>query len=241
MRPVRRLHPVPLAVGIAVALLTLQLGNWQTRRAAEKTALQAEFAAAQRSAPQALGAGDPAEWQTVEVRGEWLAERVILLDNRVHQGRAGYHVYMPFKAEGRDRGILVNRGWIAAAGDRSQLPAVHTHAGPVQIVGRVRRFPADPFTLAADAGGPTGRVWQTVDPKRYGAWSGFAVEDFYLQQTSAAADGLVRDWPAPDAGVDRHRGYAFQWYALAALALALTLIYLWKTLRSPLGERLDRC
>ena len=232
MKPVRRLHPVPLAAGIAVALLTLQLGHWQTRRAAEKTALQAEFAAAQRSVPQTLGAGDPAEWQAVEVRGEWIAERAVLLDNRVHQGRAGYHVYMPLEVEGSQRWILVNRGWIAAGGDRAQQPAVRTAAGPVQVVGRVRRFPADPFTLAADAGGPAERVWQTVAPERYRAWSDVAVEAFYLQQTSAADDGLVRDWPAPDAGVDRHRGYAFQWYALAALALALTLTYLWKTLRS---------
>jgi surfeit locus 1 family protein len=29
----------------------------------------------------------------------------------------------------------------------------------------------------------------------------------------------VRDWPAPALGVERHKGYAFQWYALAAMAV----------------------
>lgn len=240
MHPTRRLHLLPLAAGIAVALLTLELGNWQTRRAAEKTALQAQFAAAGRSAPQALAADEPAEWQAIELRGEWVPERGFLLDNRVHQGRAGYHVVMPLRVQGRTGWILVNRGWIAAAGDRAQLPAVRSSTGSVRLVGRVRRVPADPFTLAADAGDAAGPVRQTLDLARYRAWSGVAVEDFYLQQTSAADDGLVRDWPAPDAGVDRHRGYAFQWYALAVLALALTLVYLWKTLRSTPGERDDR-
>lgn len=240
MKPIRRLHPVPLAAGIAVALLTLQLGHWQTRRADEKTALQAEFAAAERSAPQVLGAGEPAEWQTVELRGEWVAERAILLDNRVHQGHAGYHVYMPLRVAGRAGWILVNRGWIAAGRERSHLPAVRTSDAPVHIVGRVRHFQAKAFSLATE-GSPVDAVWQTVDPQRYRTWSGSEIADFYVQQTSTADDGLIRDWPAPDAGVDRHRGYAFQWYALAALALLLTLSYVWKTLRSPHGERLDRC
>jgi surfeit locus 1 family protein len=26
----------------------------------------------------------------------------------------------------------------------------------------------------------------------------------------------VRNWPAPALDIDRHKGYAFQWYALAA-------------------------
>jgi len=33
----------------------------------------------------------------------------------------------------------------------------------------------------------------------------------------------VRDWPAPDFGVEKHRIYMFQWYAFAALALVLWL------------------
>jgi surfeit locus 1 family protein len=42
-----------------------------------------------------------------------------------------------------------------------------------------------------------------------------------VQQTLPAtpADLMARDWPLPEAGIDKHRGYAFQWYALAALAL----------------------
>jgi len=38
-------------------------------------------------------------------------------------------------------------------------------------------------------------------------------------------DGLVRDWPAPDFGVEKHRIYMLQWYALAALAAGLWLLF----------------
>jgi surfeit locus 1 family protein len=52
-----------------------------------------------------------------------------------------------------------------------------------------------------------------------------------LQQTSAAADGRVREWPAPAAGIDRHRGYALQWYSLAGLAAGLTAWYAWHLIK----------
>jgi cytochrome oxidase assembly protein ShyY1 len=41
------------------------------------------------------------------------------------------------------------------------------------------------------------------------------LQPIVLQQTSEAADGLARVWGRPDTGADKHRGYAFQWYALA--------------------------
>ncbi len=34
-------------------------------------------------------------------------------------------------------------------------------------------------------------------------------------------DGLERDWPPIDTGVDMHHGYAFQWFTLSGLVLVL--------------------
>jgi len=42
------------------------------------------------------------------------------------------------------------------------------------------------------------------------------VEQTGAQTGSDAA--LIRKWPAPAVDVDRNKGYAFQWYALAAMA-----------------------
>ncbi len=39
-----------------------------------------------------------------------------------------------------------------------------------------------------------------------------------------ATDDLRREWPQPASGVEKHRGYAFQWYALAALISALAAL-----------------
>jgi surfeit locus 1 family protein len=49
-------------------------------------------------------------------------------------------------------------------------------------------------------------------------------------QSDAPSDGLLRDWPAADLGLQKHYGYAFQWFALCALILGL---YVWFQLVKP--------
>ena len=69
--------------------------------------------------------------------------------------------------------------------------------------------------LELDANTEEGIVWQNLVLARYAKWSGLKLQPIVLQQTSDAADGLERAWARPDTGVNMHRGYAFQWYALA--------------------------
>lgn len=226
----RRLHPVPLVAGIAVALLTAQLGNWQVRRAHEKTELQERIdAGAAAPAIDARVETDVADWRTVALAGRWQAERTIFLDNRVRDGRVGYEVLTPLRLDG-DGVVLVNRGWTAGDPARRTLPTLPTEAAPVAVVGTVRRPAARPFTLADEPA--RGLLWQYLDVARYRDWSGLPVRDWIVQQTSPAADGLARDWPRPDAGIDRHRGYALQWYSLAGLSLVMTGTYVVRRLRT---------
>ena len=51
---------------------------------------------------------------------------------------------------------------------------------------------------------------------------------------STAGDGLRREWPLPALDVDRHYGYAFQWFALGAL---MTGLYVWFQLVHPHSQR----
>ena len=50
-----------------------------------------------------------------------------------------------------------------------------------------------------------------------------ALQPVVIQQESEIDDGLKREWSAPDLGIDKHYGYAFQWFAMAA---AIVIIYL---------------
>lgn len=231
---------VPLLAGLLVVAVALQLGQWQTRRAAEKLALQARmetFAASAPIAPRADAAA-LAEWQPLRLSGTWHSGATRLIDNRTHQGRAGYHVVTPLVLADGSGAVLVNRGWLAA-GDRRSVPEVAAPAGVQRVDGWLRLPQADPFMLAADAGDPSAPVWQHPDPLRHARLvAPNHLAQWIVYQTSAADDGLVREWPLPAAGVDRHRGYAFQWYALACLAAGLSVWAGWRLfLRSDHDDR----
>ena len=68
-----------------------------------------------------------------------------------------------------------------------------------------------------------GRVWQNLDIPRYEAATGLTVLPVIVEQTAPAAPGddLVREWPAPDLGAEKHMSYMLQWFAFAATTLVL--------------------
>ena len=76
-------------------------------------------------------------------------------------------------------------------------------------------------------------IWQNLDYDAYERRRSAALRDSLCAQASEYGwpDGLRREWPQPASGVDKHRGYAFQWYALAALICALAAYFGWKTWR----------
>ncbi|MFH1603541.1 MAG: SURF1 family protein [Pseudomonadota bacterium] len=219
----RRFRPafLPGAAALATIALTLALGNWQSRRAEEKLALGRDLDDAGRRAvlslpPSSVDARNY-EFARVSARGEYSAKRTILLDNKVLRGVAGYQVLTPLKIAGGDMYVLVNRGWVAAGARRDSLPQIRTPAG-TEIVEGIAVVPSSRI-LELDANTEEGIVWQNLVLARYAKWSGLKLQPIVLQQTSESGDGLVRAWKRPDTGADKHRGYAFQWYALAATIL----------------------
>jgi surfeit locus 1 family protein len=229
----RRFRPRALLAIVTVAFcaLAISAGVWQTRRAEEKAAIQARLERLAVDAPVPLPTDsiNAREYalRRVIARGEFDARHTILLDNRVLRGRAGYHVLAPLRLAGSDRYVLVNRGWIAAGRTRDDVPDVPTPAGAQRIEG-VATEPGAVFELADSP--PAGRVWQNLVLDRYSKWSGLPIQAVVIQQTDAADDGLVREWARPDAGVDRHRSYALQWYSFAVLAAGL---YVYFSFRRP--------
>lgn len=231
MRFLDRIHPVPLIAGVVVAVVAMQLGNWQLGRAAQKRETAArisQFSQSQAESMSSARDAAPPEWSRVRLSGEWLVEAVMYHDNRVHERQPGYHVLMPLRLPDGSA-VLINRGWVASGLDRTVLPAVVTPSGNIELTGRVIVPEHEPFSLGSDP--RDGARWQFVDPAAYGEWSGVPVAAWVVQQTSASDDGLVRDWPAPALGEDTHRGYALQWFSLAALALALTGYYIFRSFR----------
>lgn len=217
---------LPTLAALFFFVLTLSLGNWQSGRADTKRELQARYDAAVREAPIHVGSEQldhgSVLYRKLEVEGVFDDTHTILIDNRVLNGVAGYHVLTPLRIQGGPAAILVNRGWVAAGRTRDQVPIPPTPAGVVRLEGMAVDPHTRYFELAETL--PQGRVWQNLDFERYAMTARLQLQPVLLLQTSDQADGLRRNWPRPDTGVDTHVSYAFQWYSLAATLVVLWLI-----------------
>ena len=209
------------AVGIAA---TIALGFWQWGRGEQKTALH-EAMARQESLP-ALGAqavGDPQSvHRAVVLRGTWIPERTVWLDNRQMNAVPGFYVVTPLQLEGSSTVVLVQRGWAPRNFTRREsLPPVATPPGIVEVKGRLAPPPAKLYALGGEE---SGAIRQNLDLGRFRAETGLPLAPLSVQQTGAASEGLLRQWPQAGSGAEKNYGYAFQWWAIAAL---IAILYAW--------------
>ena len=228
---------IVLIAAILACALTARLGFWQLDRADQKLAMKARMDERAQLPP--LGNADLLQPSNelldrrVLLRGHWLGERSIWLDNRPLNGRAGFFVVTPLMLEANGQTLLVQRGWLPRNSlDRAALPPLLTPAGTVEVQGRVAATPSHAFEFSKAA---TGVIRQNLDPAAYAQEIGRPLLPLTVWQSGASeSNGLQRDWPAPDLGLQKHYGYAFQWFALCALILGL---YVWFQLVAPLRAR----
>jgi surfeit locus 1 family protein len=259
-----------LCITLLGLVATLGLGTWQLRRAAYKVALASQIesknqlAAIENIAQTTIGLIDQTRphsdnpWinRRVDVKGTWLAEHTVFLDNRFMANRAGFYVVTPLQQEGSNAVVWVQRGWVPRnVQDRTRLPDVPTPAGTVQVQGRVAAAVSRAYELgeaqnqladalhnasqahapsagsSAPASARASRIWQNIPTVNFGPQAQLMpVAILQTATPNAPQDGLLRDWPQADVGIAKHYGYAFQWFALCGLIIAL---YVWFQILAP--------
>lgn len=227
-----RFRPIPFVATVLLVALGISLGQWQDRRAAGKIAVQEQVDAAAKAAPLALGGAlvdaGAAEHRKVTATGEFVASWPILLDNRPQEGKGpGFYLLMPMRLSGTDTHVLVARGWLPRpAGAAGLKPSFDTPGGTVTVSGVARATLGKVMQLGSAPPVAPGAILQNIEVAQFAQASGLKLQPFFIEQTDPVQPGeqLVRDWPAPSLGVEKHQGYAFQWYALAVMALLFFVI-----------------
>jgi surfeit locus 1 family protein len=224
---------------LAMLLLTpafLALGFWQLGRAQEKRELQAQYDRRATEPPIVLGSelrrADALHFFRVQARGTYENAYRILWDNRIHHGVVGYHVITPFRIDGGDTRVLVNRGWVPLGPDRDHPPATKPPRGTVTITG-VAVVPRPEFSLGEldQLSRTRMTVWQWIDLARYAKQTGWPLQPIVILLDPQSPGGYVREWARLDTGVAMHQGYAFQWFMLAAATLVLYVVLMVRTVR----------
>lgn len=242
MRDARRsaTRLVLLLLALLLVLLFAALGRWQWARAGEKAALLARVEAvlAERRALPAerIDPREPAQLAWTTLTGRFPALPALLLDNQLRDGRSGLVLYRVFEADGAPAPLLLELGWLPLRADRV-LPRLERPAGPVTLSGLLLPPPSSGLKLGSGIEPrDEGLLLTRLDPADLSAALGLRtpLAARVFRPDPSAALGPARDFNLLPNTLppERHRGYAVQWWSLAAAVAVLALVMAWRTRRS---------
>ena len=213
-----------LALGFAG--LFSMLGSWQLQRAELKRDIENRYLAELEQPYRFTILDDQVNpsfaFRKVRLKGYYHPQVVLLLDNRVYQGQAGYHVLMPFVIGPGDKAVLVNRGWVAAGYDRSVLPEILAPKQSREVMGIV--------TIPSNKGFRMGEVeigsdWPQrvpyLDLQEFQQGLAFDLYPYVIWLAPEQDDYYIREWKPVWSSPEKSEAYAVQWFSFAFIVLIL--------------------
>ncbi len=208
----------------------LMLGSWQLDRAEEKAAIAGQNAERMVAPAVALDglAKLPAEdlaYRRVSLSGTYLSEAVIFLDNQIRDGRYGHDVLGLFIDDESGLAVLLNRGWVTGDPARRSLPEISVPGDQQRLIASVYVPPGEPYLLAGETFEDL--PWPVLVQEANGhalreaieKTTGYRLFPRELRLEDDQPTGFRRDWPVVNVSPEKHRGYALQWFTMAAALL----------------------
>ncbi|MBA6293175.1 SURF1 family protein [Colwellia sp. MB3u-70] len=205
----------------------IKLGFWQVDRALEKEQRQQRISElSQRqdlSLAQVLtlsGLQDGINDLPIQLKGDFVGDKIFLLDNQPNKGRLGYRVYQIIESNGD--AILVNLGWVQGSIDRNILPEISPITGQHTITGHVREVEVGIQLQAQNLTNPSWplRV-QQIELDKFSELIGKKLLPFVVYLDKKETIGYIKNWQPIVMPPEKHRAYAFQWFSLALAWISL--------------------
>jgi len=224
-------------LALAVVVGFVMLGRWQLQRAAYKEGLIAQSREIlDRRIPMALATAsdaDSRDFAWVAGEGRFLPRPALLLDNQTRASQQGVRVYRLFQPDDARRPLLVELGWRPLPPQRT-LPHESALDGRYRVQGLLAPPPSPGLALGvadqtqADGSHLLTRIDINTLAKSLALPDGLAPR--VLRLDPALALGYVRDLDVLTNTLppSRHRGYAVQWFAMAAAVGVIALVFLFR-------------
>ena len=213
---------IPASLIVATLVLLISLGFWQLDRANEKRAIENQITRANSGDVELINSVEflkEKEYYHVRLQGAYIDDKQFIYDNQIVDQISGYYVLTPFVLRGASNAILINRGFIPWNGRRDKLADIDVGAKltevKVQISKPVRR-------MELEESKTTGEFPVLIQALDLDEMSTIAALDFVSVVgllSPESEDGYVRQWEPYTGSIERHIGYAIQWF-LMALVLA---------------------
>ena len=209
---------IPASLIIATLVLLISLGFWQLDRADEKRAIEDQIASANSGDVEFVTSVEfleDKEYYHVRLQGSYIGDKQFIYDNQIVDQISGYYVLTPFILKGASKAVLINRGFIPWSGRRDKLANVDigeklTEA-KVQISIPIKRMELKVSEITGDF--PVLIQALNLDEMSTIASLDFASVIGLLNPESE--NGFVRQWEPYTGSIERHIGYAIQWFLMA--------------------------
>jgi len=235
MNAPRRRTGLFLILAALTAALFVRLGFWQLARHAERsqrnTAIQSSFARPQLLLPEQGPITEEYSYRRVRATGQFDPSNQILLMNRTHQERPGYHLVTPLLQEGDSPAVLVDRGWIPQEDGTAERLQDYRLDETVSLSGMLLPAQHEPaWSLLADptpAPGERRLAWRALSIPTIQQQFPYGLASLYIEQAEPLAGPGLAPIPAPELEITPgpHLGYAIQWFAFAAIAVGGALFW----------------
>ncbi|MEZ9366758.1 SURF1 family protein [Vibrio sp. 10N.286.49.E11] len=241
---------------VSVGIL-IKLGLWQLDRGNEKLRYEQQLS---ERAQQSFRSLDTviSEWKGSRTQAQGTSEQqflnglkvdveletpsglVVLLDNQISQGTVGYVIYMLGEVRFEDgnqslvaeKQLLIDLGFVPASNDRRELPQLGSITVPTKMSGRLYTRSINPLSHELGLENTTPNRIQNLNIAALSQYTGKEVLPFVFQPQSLDSWPYEMLWRPTAVRSEKHFGYSFQWFVMAAVLLFLMLLIGYRYLKA---------
>ena len=214
---------LPSILITATFAFLVSLGFWQLERADDKRSIEASIKQANTGSVELIRKEEglqSKEYYEVRLQGKYLSDKQFIYDNQIVDQVSGYYVLTPYVLEGQSKAILINRGFIPWNGRRDKLADIvigqETREIKVQISKPIKRMELKP----SEVGIQFPALIQSIDLQDMADRAKVDFSSVIGLLDASASNGFIRKWEPYTGSIEKHIGYAVQWF-LMALVLAI--------------------
>jgi surfeit locus 1 family protein len=196
----------------------VSLGFWQLDRADQKRTIEASIQKANTGVVELIINQNELlnkEYYEVRLQGSYIGDKQFIYDNQIVDQASGYYVLTPFVLTGQSNAIMINRGFIPWNGRRDQLDDIAVDSAFREIKIQVSR-PIKRIELkTSDISNQFPVLIQAIDFDVIEEISSTSFVDVIGLLDPSSDDGFVRKWEPYTGSIEKHIGYAIQWFLMA--------------------------
>ena len=203
---------------LATIVFLMSLGFWQLDRADQKRTIEASIQKANTGVVELIVNQNELlskEYYEVRLQGSYISDKQFIYDNQIVDQVSGYYVLTPFVLTGQSNAIMINRGFIPWNGRRDQLADIAVGSASREIKVQISK-PIKRIELkTSDINNQFPVLIQAIDFDVIEEISSTNFVDVIGLLDPSSDDGFVRKWEPYTGSIEKHIGYAIQWFLMA--------------------------